>query len=292
MVSNLLPFSCWLYNPAMILDCAGKTLDLTQPRVMGILNVTPDSFSDGGRFLGREQAIAQALAMEEEGAAIIDVGGESTRPGAADVPVEEEIRRVVPVVEALAPELSVPISVDSSKPEVMRAAVEAGAGLVNDVYALRREGALEAAAALDVPVCLMHMQGEPRTMQHEPQYDDVVAEVTEFLRRQVVRCVEAGIERERVLLDPGFGFGKTLQHNLTLLKHLDELVVEGLPVLVGMSRKSMFGTILDAGVDERLFGSIAAATLAAWQGAKIIRAHDVRATVDALRVTAATMQAI
>jgi len=271
----------------MILDCAGKPLDLTEPRVMGVLNITPDSFSDGGRFLGRDQAIEQALSMVEQGAAILDIGGESTRPGADDVPVEEELRRVVPVIEAIAPELPVPISVDTSKPEVMRAAVEAGAGMINDVYALRRDGALEAASSLSVPVCLMHMQGEPRTMQHSPQYDDVVADVTAFLRRQVVRCTEAGIARERIVLDPGFGFGKTLQHNLELLKRLDKVTAEDLPVLVGMSRKSMIGAVLDAGVDERLYGSVAVATLAAWQGARIIRAHDVKATVDAVTMVAA-----
>jgi dihydropteroate synthase len=268
----------------MLLDCAGKSLDLSEPRVMGILNITPDSFSDGGRFIRPDEAIEQALRMVEAGAAIIDIGGESTRPGAQDVPVEEEIKRVVPVIETLAPELPVPISVDSSKPEVMRAAVNAGAGMINDVYALRRVGALEAAAALQVPVCLMHMQGEPRTMQAEPHYDDVVAEVAVFLHEQVARCEAAGIARSRILLDPGFGFGKTLEHNLSLLRHLNEMNIDGLPFLVGISRKSMIGTLLDAPVEERLCGSIAAATLAVWQGAKIIRAHDVKATVDAVKV--------
>jgi dihydropteroate synthase len=276
----------------MILDCAGKELDLSQPRVMGVLNVTPDSFSDGGRFVRRDQAIAQALAMVEEGAAIIDVGGESTRPGAAEVAIEEEIRRVVPVVEALAAELPVPISVDTSKAEVMKAAVEAGAGMINDVYALRRGGALQAAASLEVPLCLMHMQGQPRSMQVEPRYDDVVAEVAEFLRQRVECCLQAGIERNRLLVDPGFGFGKTLAHNLSLLKHLDVLSAQGLPVLVGMSRKSMIGTVLDAPVEKRLFGSVAVATLAAWQGAKVIRVHDVNATVDAIRMTAAVVDAV
>ena len=275
----------------MILDCAGKHLDLSRPCVMGVLNVTPDSFSDGGRFLGREQAIEQALAMVAEGVAIIDVGGESTRPGAADVSLEEELRRVVPVVEALAPEIPVPISVDTSKPEVMQAAVAAGAGLINDVYALRRPGALGVAASLDVPICLMHMQGEPRTMQQQPHYDDVVAEVTDFLRAQVVRCTDAGIARERIILDPGFGFGKALEHNLRLLRQLDKIVAEGLPVLVGMSRKTMIGAVLDEPVDKRLFGSIAVATLAVWQGAKIVRAHDVKATVDAVRMAAAVIEA-
>ncbi len=276
----------------MILDCGGKSLDLSHTRVMGVLNITPDSFSDGGRFLGKEQATAQALRMVQEGVALIDVGGESTRPGAKAVTVEEEIQRVVPVIEALAPEIPVPISVDTSKPEVMHAAVEAGAGMINDVYALRQEGALEAAASLDVPVCLMHMQGKPRTMQQSPRYDEVVGDVVTFLREQVVRSVDAGIARERLLLDPGFGFGKTLEHNLSLLKHLNVLAEEGLPVLVGMSRKSMIGTILDEPVDKRLFGSIAVATLAAWQGARLIRAHDVKATVDAVRVADAVSAAL
>ncbi|MGM0593639.1 MAG: dihydropteroate synthase [Pseudomonadota bacterium] len=274
----------------MILDCAGKKLDLSHPRVMGVLNVTPDSFSDGGRFLGKDAAIAQALTMVGEGAAIIDIGGESTRPGSEGVSLEEELQRVVPVVEALASELPVPISVDTSKPAVMRAAVEAGAGMINDVYALRQEGAVEAAATLEVPVCLMHMQGEPRTMQASPHYDDVVAEVAAFLRQRAAACVEAGIPRERIVLDPGFGFGKTLSHNLVLLKHLAELNLDGMPVLVGMSRKSMIGKVLDAEVDKRMFGSIAVATLAAWQGAKIVRAHDVQATADALRMVAAVME--
>lgn len=259
---------------------------------MGVLNVTPDSFSDGGRFHGRDHAITQALEMVEQGAAIIDVGGESTRPGADDVPLEVELRRVVPVIEALAPVVPVPISIDTSKPEVMKAAVEAGAGMINDVYALRRDGALELAASLDVPICLMHMQGEPRSMQHQPSYGNVVAEILEFLQQRVIHCTQAGVKRERLLLDPGFGFGKTLEHNLSLLKHLDALVNEGLPVLVGMSRKSMVGAVLDAGVDKRLFGSVAVATLAAWQGASVIRAHDVKATVDAITMTAAVVDAL
>jgi dihydropteroate synthase len=274
----------------MILDCAGKPLDLSQPRVMGILNVTPDSFSDGGRFFGRDQAVEQALRMQEEGAAIIDIGGESTRPGAGDVSVEQELERVLPLVEALAPVLEVPISVDTSKPEVMQAAVAAGAGMINDVYALRRDGALATAAALAVPVCLMHMQGEPRSMQQAPEYTDVVAEVRGFLLEQVYRCEAAGIPRQRLLLDPGFGFGKSLAHNLGLLKHLPELVAEGMPVLVGMSRKSMIGAVLDVPLEARLHGSVAAATLAAWMGAKVIRVHDVRETVEAMKMVAAVME--
>jgi dihydropteroate synthase len=274
----------------MILDCAGKPLDLSQPRVMGILNVTPDSFSDGGRFFGRDQAVEQALRMQEEGAAIIDIGGESTRPGAGDVSVEQELERVLPLVEALAPVLEVPISVDTSKPEVMQAAVAAGAGMINDVYALRRDGALATAAALAVPVCLMHMQGEPRSMQQAPEYTDVVAEVRGFLLEQVYRCEAAGILRQRLLIDPGFGFGKSLAHNLGLLKHLPELVAEGMPVLVGMSRKSMIGAVLDVPLEARLHGSVAAATLAAWMGAKVIRVHDVRETVEAMKMVAAVME--
>jgi len=276
----------------MIIDCAGKKLDLSHPVVMGILNITPDSFSDGGRFLGRDQAIEQALLMQEEGAAIIDIGGESTRPGADPVPVEQELERVIPVIEALVPELEVPISVDTSKPEVMREAVSAGAGMINDVYALRHEGALEAAAALEVPVCLMHMLGEPRSMQQEPQYEDVVSDVNKFLLQQVERCVAAGISRQRLLLDPGFGFGKTLANNLSLLKHLPELVSEGMPVLVGMSRKRMIGNVLDLPVEGRLHGSIAVATLAAWMGARIIRVHDVQQTVEAIKMVDAVAMAV
>ncbi len=281
-----------LYNPPMIIHCAGMSLDLTQPRIMGILNITPDSFSDGGKFVRREQAIEQALRMVEEGAAIIDIGGESTRPGAAEVSLEEELARVIPLVETLAPVLSVPISVDTSKPEVMRAAASAGAGMINDVYALRREGALEAAAQTGLPVCLMHMQGEPRTMQAEPHYGDVVAEVQAFLRERIAACEAAGIDRERILLDPGFGFGKSLQHNLSLLKHLAGFHALGAPLLVGMSRKSMIGGVLDVPLEQRLHGSVAAATMAALQGAQLIRVHDVQATADALKMVAAVSGAL
>jgi dihydropteroate synthase len=276
----------------MILDCAGKPLDLTRPRVMGILNVTPDSFSDGGKFVCREQAVAQALRMVEQGAAIIDIGGESTRPGAPEVPVEEELARVIPLIEALFPELPVPISVDTSKPEVMLAAAAAGAGMINDVYALRRDGALKAAAETGLPVCLMHMQGEPRTMQAEPHYEDVVAEVQSFLRERMHACEAAGIHRDRLLLDPGFGFGKTLAHNLSLLKHLGEFHQLGAPLLVGMSRKSMIGQVLNAPLEARLYGSVAVATLAAQQGTQLIRVHDVQATVDALKMVAALSCAV
>ncbi|GAB4299099.1 MAG: dihydropteroate synthase [Thiohalomonadaceae bacterium] len=275
----------------MILDCAGKPLDLSVPRVMGILNVTPDSFSDGGRFVDPAVAVARARQMVAEGAAIIDVGGESTRPGAAAVAAEDEMARVVPVIEALAAELPVPISVDTSKPAVMRAAVAAGAGMINDVCALQQPGALAAAAECGVPVCLMHMQGEPRTMQQAPHYTDVVSEVRAFLAERVEVCVAAGIARERLLLDPGFGFGKTLAHNLSLLKHLPLLQELGLPLLVGMSRKSMIGAVLDAPVEERVYGSVAAHALALWLGAAVVRVHDVKATVDALKLVQAVRQA-
>lgn len=274
-----------------LIDCRGRVLDLTRPRVMGILNVTPDSFSDGGRYLDRAEALERAHQMVAEGAALVDIGGESTRPGSQPVGADEEIRRVAPLVEALAPAIPVPISVDTSKPEVMRAAVAAGAGFINDVRALREPGALEAARDLAVPVCLMHMLGEPRTMQEAPGYGDVVAEVADFLARRAQTCVDAGIPRERILIDPGFGFGKTLEHNLALLRGLERLTASGLPVLVGISRKSMIGALVERGVGERLAGSLAAAVLAVVKGARIIRAHDVAATVDALKVASAVLAA-
>ena len=228
-----------------LLDCGGKPLDLSRPCVMGILNVTPDSFSDGGAFFSPEAALEQARQMVRDGAAIIDVGGESTRPGAEPVTADEEADRVVPVIRTLATELAVPVSVDTSKPEVMRAAVAAGAGLINDVMALQAPGALEAAREAAVPVCLMHMRGEPRTMQSDPVYGDVVSEVLGFLLQRVQACVDAGIPREQLLIDPGFGFGKTLEHNLRLLRQLERFLQPGLPLLVGISRKSMIGTLLD-----------------------------------------------
>ncbi|MDG4551803.1 MAG: dihydropteroate synthase [Candidatus Contendobacter sp.] len=254
---------------------------------MGVLNVTPDSFSDGGRYLQLDAALRRAEAMVAEGAALIDVGGESTRPGAPPVSVQEELDRVLPVVERLARALPVPISVDTSKPEVIREAARAGADLLNDVRALRLPGALEAAAASGLPVCLMHMRGEPATMQQEPVYADVVAEVHAFLAERVRACESAGISRERILVDPGFGFGKTLGHNLLLLRHLDRFTDLAAGVLVGISRKSMIGALLNAPMDDRLSGSLAAAVIAFWQGANIIRAHDVRETAQALRVCAA-----
>lgn len=266
----------------MILDCAGKQLDLTHPQVMGILNVTPDSFSDGGEFRALDAAVAQARKMVADGAGIIDVGGESTRPGASVVSVEEEIARVVPVIQAIQQELDIPISIDTSKPEVMRAAVNAGAGLINDVRALQVDGALEAAVECDVPVCLMHSQGTPQTMQNDPQYDDVVTDVIAFLSERINKCEQAGISRDKLILDPGFGFGKRASHNLQLMQSLSKFVEQGLPVLVGVSRKSMIGKLLNVSVEERLAASLSLAAISVWQGAKIIRSHDVRETVQAI----------
>ena len=274
-----------------MLDCAGRSLDLTRAGVMGVLNITPDSFSDGGKTLGLDAALHRAEAMVAAGAAVIDVGGESTRPGAAPVSAEEEIRRVVPVISSIAARFPIPISVDTSKPQVMRAAVAAGAGIINDVRALRLPGALEAAAALQVPVCLMHMQGEPETMQQRPSYGDVVGEVVDFLQARMAACEAAGIPHGRILLDPGFGFGKTLTHNLALLAGLGTVAALGPPVVVGLSRKSMIGTLTGRPVTERLAGSLAAAVLALERGAALVRAHDVAETVDALAVLAALREA-
>lgn len=251
---------------------------------MGVLNVTPDSFSDGGQFLEPAAAVARAAEMLRQGAHIIDVGGESTRPGAAPVSEQEEIRRVVPVIRALCGDLGVAVSVDTSKPAVMQAAVRAGACLVNDVRALTEPGALQAAADSGAMICLMHMRGQPRTMQDNPVYRDVVGEVRGFLLERAQRCLDAGVESERLILDPGFGFGKTLVHNITLLERLDVLAGLGWPVLVGLSRKSMIGTLTGQPQDQRLAGSIAAAVIAVMRGARIVRTHDVQATVDALKV--------
>jgi dihydropteroate synthase len=273
------------------LDCAGKRLDLKQPQVMGVLNVTPDSFSDGGRFMTPAAARDHARRMAAEGATIIDVGGESTRPGAVPVPEQEELRRVIPVIEAIAGESSAVISIDTRKPAVMSAAVAAGAGMINDISALQAEGALELVARLDVPVCLMHMRGEPRTMQAAPHYRDVVPEIKAFLSERVAACVRAGIARRRLLIDPGFGFGKGLEHNLRLLKYLEDFNELELPMVVGVSRKSLIGAVLNVTAEERLYGSIALAALAVWQGAAIVRAHDVAATVQAIKMTAAVMAA-
>ena len=271
--------------PALTL---GKTtLDWSRTYLMGVLNVTPDSFSDGGRFFDPGVAAAHGLAMTRDGADLLDIGGESTRPGAESVSVDQELERVIPVIETVRARFNVPVSIDTSKPEVMRAAVAAGARLINDVYALRQAGALEAAATCGVPVCLMHMQGEPRTMQHAPAYQDVVAEVARFLDERVTACVAAGIPRDRLLIDPGFGFGKSLEHNIQLLRRLPELRKLGLPILVGLSRKSMIGQLLDRAVDDRRQASVTLASLAVWQGAAIVRVHDVRETVEAIRITSA-----
>jgi len=266
------------------LNCGGQIVDLNHPVVMGILNVTPDSFSDGGEFLAPEQAIQHAREMTQEGAAIIDIGGESTRPGAKAVSVDEELARVIPLIETLRGETDIPISVDTSKPEVMTAAVEAGAGMINDVRALQEPGALKAAATADVPVCLMHMLGQPRTMQKNPQYDDVTEDVYQFLQDRAQAALDAGIQSDKLLFDPGFGFGKTVEHNFILLRELKKFTESGYPVLVGMSRKSMIGAILNNQVHERLPASLALAILAAERGADIIRVHDVRETVEALKM--------
>jgi dihydropteroate synthase len=273
---------------ASLLQCGSRQLDLARPVVMGILNVTPDSFSDGGRFVRPEAALQHAAAMVAEGAAIIDIGAESTRPGAAQVSVQEELDRTLPIVEAVARELDVVISVDTSTPEVIREAAARGAGFLNDVRALRRPGALAAAAATGLPVCLMHMQGEPGSMQQNPVYDDVFAEVRGFLEARMAAALAAGIPRTRLVLDPGFGFGKSLAHNLQLLRHLDRFGDLGLPLLVGVSRKSMLGAVLGgAPVDRRLYAGIAAAVLSVNAGASIIRAHDVKATYEALQLATA-----
>lgn len=281
------------FDPSIrVLDCNGRRLTLSQPRIMAIVNVTPDSFSDGGRHLDAEAAIAHGLRLVDEGADLLDIGGESTRPGAAPVDADEELRRVVPVIEGLANRTQVPISIDTSKPEVMRAAVAAGAGLINDVHALTGEGALAAAADLGVPVCLMHMQGEPGDMQAAPHYDDVIAEIHRYLADRVLACELAGIDRRRLLIDPGFGFGKSLEHNLALLAGLERLADLNLPVLVGLSRKRMIGTLTgEDTADQRLHGSVAAAVLAAERGAAIVRVHDVAATRQALAVQHAVAQA-
>jgi len=265
-------------------DCGGRVLDLSRTAIMGILNVTPDSFSDGGIFLARDAAVAHALAMAEEGADLIDIGGESTRPGAPAVSVQEELDRVIPVIEAIAHAVPLPVSIDTSKPEVMRAAVAAGAGLINDVRALRATGALQTAAALAVPVCLMHMQGEPRSMQHNPVYVDVADEVRDFLQERIDACVAAGIPRQRIVIDPGFGFGKTVGHNLELLRRLDELRALGAPILAGLSRKSMIGALCGLPVEQRLHASVALALIAVQNGATMLRVHDVRATREAIRM--------
>lgn len=274
------------------LACGRHTLDLSRTQVMGILNVTPDSFSDGGKLyessqLSLDQAVRRAATMVSEGATIIDVGGESTRPGAAPVSLEEEMARVIPVVERLNSELDVVVSVDTSSPEVIREAAKVGAGLINDVRALGKLGALDAAAATDLPICLMHMQGSPANMQDAPTYDDVLDDVAAFLKQRVKDCEAVGIQKERLILDPGFGFGKTIEHNLRLLNNLDALHALGLPLLIGTSRKSMIDHVLHRPVDQRLAGSLATVAISVMQGAQIIRVHDVAETVDVVRMTEA-----
>jgi dihydropteroate synthase len=282
-----------VFDLVRVLDCAGRELRLDRPRIAGIINVTPDSFSDGGQHLATAAAIAHGLRLAEEGADLLDIGGESTRPGADAVSAADEIARVLPVVEALVRQTNLPISIDTSKPEVMHAAVAAGAGMINDVYALRREGALDAAAQLKVPVCLMHMQGEPRSMQNDPRYDDVVSEVRRFLTERIFACEMSGIDKKRIIADPGFGFGKTLEHNLALLRALDQFAALGVPLLAGLSRKSMIGTLTGHEKPaDRAFGSAAAALVAVQKGAAIVRVHDVAVTRDVLAVWTGIASAI
>lgn len=281
----------------MILTCGTHQLDLSSPNIMGILNITPDSFSDGGSYLqaGRvslDLVLKRAESMLAEGADILDVGGESTRPGAAIVSAQEELDRVIPVVEALVEKLGALVSVDSSTASVIRESAQKGAGIINDVRALTRDGAMAAAAETGLPVCLMHMQGQPQTMQQAPQYDDVVAEVSAFLQQRIAACLAAGISAQRILIDPGFGFGKTLAHNLALLARLPELAALNAPILVGLSRKSLLGQLLNRDVNERLAGSLALALAAAERGAAIIRVHDVASTKDVLAVYSALKNTI
>ena len=278
-------------QPSTRLPCGNRVLDLAHTHVMGILNVTPDSFSDGGRFAALDAALRHAESLVLAGATLVDVGGESTRPGAPAVSQQEELDRVAPVVERISRELDVIISVDTSAPIVMTEVARLGAGLINDVRSLRRDGALQAAAATGLPVCLMHMLGEPGDMQNSPHYDDLVGEVSAFLVDRMQQCAAAGIASDRIILDPGFGFAKTLQHNLSLFKHMDALLSLGRPLLVGVSRKSMIGQALNRPVAERLYGSLALAALAMTKGARILRVHDVAQTVDVVRMIAAVESA-
>ncbi|MBT9240789.1 dihydropteroate synthase [Vibrio splendidus] len=268
----------------MILKANNKTLVLDRPHVMGILNVTPDSFSDGGKFNSLDNALLQAERMIQAGVSIIDIGGESTRPGAPDVSLEEELARVIPAIKAIRAKFDVWISIDTSKAEVMRQAVEAGADLINDVRALQEPGALQAAAEANVPVCLMHMKGQPRTMQASPVYDDVLMDVEAFLQERVKACDAVGISKEQLILDPGFGFGKTIEHNYHLLAHLEKFHTLGLPVLAGMSRKSMIFKLLDKAPADCMVASVTCATIAAMKGAQIIRVHDVEDTLEAMKI--------
>jgi dihydropteroate synthase len=281
-----------MFDLTRIIDCAGRPLALDRPRIVGIINVTPDSFSDGGAHVDASAAIAHGLKLVEEGADLLDIGGESTRPNAEPVSIEDEIARVIPVIAELAKQTSVPISVDTSKPDVMRAAVASGAGMINDVCALRQDGALDAASELKVPVCLMHMLGEPRTMQDNPHYDDVVSDVRRFLAERIFACEMSGIDKKLIVVDPGFGFGKTLEHNLTLLRGLDQLTALGVPMMVGLSRKGMIGALTGRSVDQRAVGSAAAAMIAVQKGATIVRVHDVAETRDALAVWGAVASGV
>ncbi|MEF1254640.1 MULTISPECIES: dihydropteroate synthase [unclassified Vibrio] len=274
----------------MILKANNKSLDLSQPQVMGILNVTPDSFSDGGRYHSLDNALAQAQRMIEAGVTIIDIGGESTRPGAPDVALEEELQRVIPVIRAIRKQHDVWISIDTSKAEVMRQAIEAGADIINDVRALQEPGALDVAAQSGLPICLMHMQGQPRTMQSNPHYEDLLKEVGEFLQERIEACEKVGIQRSQLILDPGFGFGKTLQHNYHMLAHLEQFHQFGLPILAGMSRKSMLFKLLDKAPDECIAASVSCATIAAMKGAQIIRVHDFEQTLDAMKIVSMVSQ--
>lgn len=268
----------------MQFDCGKFQLNLTTPCVMGIVNVTPDSFSDGGKFASSSLAIAHALKLVDEEAAILDIGGESTRPNANPVSLQEELDRVIPVIESLVGQINIPISIDTYKPQVMQAAIAAGASIVNDVRALQEEGALEIVAKSDVGVCLMHMQGTPQTMQINPEYQDVVSEVKAFLQERLQATTHMGCRASRILLDPGFGFGKTRAHNITLIQELDSFASLGQPLLVGLSRKSVLGQMTGGDVDARLYASVAASVISAMKGAKILRVHDVKATVEALKV--------
>jgi len=272
------------------IDCGGKILHLDRPQVMGILNVTPDSFSDGGKFIKPEKAVQHAIKMVEEGAAIIDIGGESTRPGAPEVSINEELDRVIPIIETIHNELDIIISIDTSKAEVMLEAHKAGAGMINDVRALSEKNSLTVAHQTGLPICLMHMQGQPRSMQANPSYKDVNSEVMAFLQERVDTCVKQGIDRNKIIIDPGFGFGKTVQHNLSLLANLTLFESLGLPILIGLSRKSLLQTITDKDVELRLAGSLALAVIAAINGGTIFRVHDVEQTVDALKVVKAVLE--
>jgi len=274
----------------MIINCGSRELDLSTPVVMGVLNVTPDSFSDGGKYLDPQSAINRARQMVEQGARIIDIGGESTRPGAAQVSVEEELRRTIPVIEQVAKLADVFVSIDTSKPEVMQRAVQAGAVIINDIRALTEKDALQAAASTNAAICLMHMQGQPDTMQLAPQYQDVVAEVHRYLADRIADVARAGVQRNRIIIDPGIGFGKTLQHNLELLSRLPSFGDLQCPLLIGVSRKSMMGPLLNRAVDERVNGGVALATASVLAGARIIRSHDVAATVDAIRVASSLLE--